>query len=95
MNESTLAIVLIAFQIIVLVMLGATLGLLVLLYHKLKELPGSAINTRSILGAVEAVRVTITGIADRDEDDVKAIRAKLKVIVEMLDVYVLRIQGRP
>jgi hypothetical protein len=91
MTPETVAAVLIAFQVVVLLMLGGLIGLAVLLYMRIRELPGSAINTRSILGAVEAVRVTITGIADRDEDDVKAIRAKLAVIVTMLDVYVLRI----
>jgi hypothetical protein len=93
---------LIVFQFTSLMMMIAQGAALLWIAFMLKSQPQTAVNVRSILGAIEgntavlAARVTeararIESIGHSQQMDNEAIKKALFGIVEMIDVYVLRI----
>lgn len=74
--------------LLVLIGNGALLSWIVL---TLRGLPQRSVNTRAIVAAVDQMRVAMQLIGDTQELDTEAISKLVRAVIEMLDVYVLRI----
>jgi hypothetical protein len=67
--------------------------LLVWLHVRIANSPGGSVNVRAILGAIQALRVQLDSHHEEDADSFAAIRAKCRHLIDLIDIYVLRVGG--
>jgi hypothetical protein len=78
-------------QMLCLIVLLGNAGLLLWIAITVRGLPQRTVNTRAIVAAIDQMRAAMELIGGTQVLDTEALNKLLRRIVEMLDVYVLRI----
>jgi hypothetical protein len=83
------------FQALSILIAVISLGLVAWLHIRFSHMPGGTVNVRAVLGAIDAVRVQMDSNNEGVDDHFVKIRAKLTDVIDLIDIYVLRVNGKP